>query len=575
MRFHRVVPVVAILSLMLPAQRAVAARDPRYEGLARTTHGPCAGMFEVVGVAGLCTHGPDDAPAVRHPQMTAKASVSAQIGAAVLCDGDGQSGNRVQLMYLHPPGLDRYAALLPTFQMVAAEVDAMYNASAQETGGTRHVRYVTAAGCTPTVLNVQLSDAGLATFGAMVTALQNLGYNRIDRKYLLFTESTVFCGLGSIDGDSSPSASNRNNIGPDYARVDRGCWENNNQLAIEVAAHELGHNLGAVQNDAPHATGLSHCTDEHDRMCGDDGSGRPPVIVCPDPAHDLRFDCNHDDYFSTNPVAGGYLASHWNLAMSSFLIHGGPSAALSGDWDGIGGTGVGVAASYGGFEWEILVRDEPGNGPPSITPFRYGSSACRVLTGDWNGDGATTTGVVCKDGIEWRWSLRDFNSGGTPSYSPFKYGNSACVPVTGDWDGNGSSTIGVVCKDGVEWRWSLRNANNAGAPSIAAFKYGNNACVPVTGDWDGNGSSTIGVVCKDGIQWRWNLRNTNGGGAPSYSPFGYGNNGCTPVTGDWNGDGTATAGVACKGTLLWEWSLINLHAGGVPSYPPFRFGNSS
>jgi len=480
-------------------------------------------MFEVVEVPGLCTHGPDDAAAVPHHHATRAGA--AQIGAAAVCDGDGQSGNRVQVMYLHPPGIDRYAALLPTFQTVLAEVDVMYNASAQETGGTRHVRFVTGAGCTPTIINVQLSDASLATFGAMVTALQSLGHNRLDRKYLLFTESTAFCGLGSIDGDSSPSASNLNNKGPDYARVDRGCWENNNQLAIDVAAHELGHNLGAVQNDAPHATGLSHCTDEHDRMCGDDGSGRLPVIVCPDPAHDHRFDCNHDDYFSTNPAAGGYLASHWNIATSSFLIHGGPSAPLTGDWDGIGGAGVGVAASYGGAEWEMSLRDELSNGPPGVAPFRYGSSTCRVLSGDW--------------------------------------------------DGNGTSTIGVACKDGIEWRWSLRNANSPGAPSITPFNYGNNACTPVTGDWNGDNTSTIGVACKDGIQWRWSLRNANSPGAPSITPFNYGNNACTPVTGDWNGDNTTSVGVACKGALLWEWSLINLNAGGIPSYPPFRFGNSS
>lgn len=508
-------------------------------------------------------------------RIAAQATAEVMAAGAILCEGDGQTGNRVQVMYLHPPGVDRYATLLPRLRSFALGVDGMFNASAQETGGNRHVRYVTDAGCQVSVLNVQLSAAALATWSAMVTALQSSGYNRTDRKYLMFTESTVYCGLGSLYADSSPGQSNPNNRGPSYARVDKGCWDGNNQLAIDAAAHELGHNLGAVQNDAPHPTGGFHCTDEYDRMCGDDGSGRPPVIRCSDPAREHRFDCNHDDYFSTNPPAGSYLATHWNIANSSFLIRGGPSTPVSGNWDGSGGAGVGVAATYGGPDWDVLLRNNLSTGTPSVSPYRYGGSACRVVTGDWNADRITSMGAVCRNGIEWQWSLRDPHSGGTPSYTAFKYGNNACVPVTGDWNGDGTTTIGVVCKNGIEWQWSLRDANGSGPVSYQPFNYGNNACTPITGDWNGDGRTTIGVACKDGGEWLWHLRDSNNAGWPSYTSFKYGSITCAPVTGDWNGDRTTTVGVACKGPLLWDWWLRDALSSGPPSYPSFKFGTSS
>jgi hypothetical protein len=58
-------------------------------------------------------------------------------------------------------------------------------------------------------------------------------------------------------------------------------------------------------------------------MCYNDSGGLKTTVVCADRAHDQRLDCNHDDYYNTNPSGSSYLASHWNVANNQFLIDGG------------------------------------------------------------------------------------------------------------------------------------------------------------------------------------------------------------------------------------------------------------
>src|SRR5207248_4842237 len=86
--------------------------------------------------------------------------------------------------------------------------------------------------------------------------------------------------------------------------------------------HELGHNLGAVNDSAPNSSKAGHCLDEYDVMCYNDSGGLKTHVVCTDRAHDQRLDCNHDDYYNTNPSPGSYLTNHWNVADNQFLIHG-------------------------------------------------------------------------------------------------------------------------------------------------------------------------------------------------------------------------------------------------------------
>jgi hypothetical protein len=195
----------------------------------------------------------------------------------------------------------------------SAGVDQIFDASAAETGGSRHVRFVTTPQCRVDITEVQVPEAALESFTGNIDALQTLGYNRTDRKYLIFADTNVYCGIGTFVADKRPGLGNRNNGGPSYGRVDAGCWSS------VVAAREVTQMLGARLQDSPNSTGAGSCTDDYDLMCNEDRSGTPLRTVCPK-KHENRLDCGHDDYFHTDPQAKSYLAENWNVAQSEFLL---------------------------------------------------------------------------------------------------------------------------------------------------------------------------------------------------------------------------------------------------------------
>jgi hypothetical protein len=312
----------------------VQATDPRCRGLLMGAR------------SGVCTHGPDPAPAgrdVRAVPSTAAVREAAGLSpipsaanttpgtttppsdgsGAIVCSGDGVTGKRVEVLYVLPSDkTDRYASIKDALGSYMVRADRQLNASARETGGSRHWRFVTEAdpaGVAPCVLSIKKVDVGSAddnTFDATVQALKARGFNRTDRKYSLFVESNVYCGIGSIYGDTRPGQENYNNgYAAQYARSDAGCWNYSE-------AHELMHNLGGVQPGAPNATAGYHCSDEADEMCYDDDGSGPVVMrsVCGGRDGSL-FDCNHDDYFlAGTPASTNWLATHWNTANSAFLL---------------------------------------------------------------------------------------------------------------------------------------------------------------------------------------------------------------------------------------------------------------
>lgn len=360
---------VAVVALLLPATFAQAGvhpprdstgEDPRgmeYRGLERGSSGRCAGAYEVKGTEG-CSHGPDPAPPGRDvrnepntaqlEQRAATADVSSAAG-GVYCDGDGTSGNRVEAIYARASDhADRYSQVVDSLRSYAVAADAVLSRSAAQTGGTRHFRWVTDSTCLLTVRNVVLSPTGDDTLSNTTAELDNKGFNRGDRKYLVWVDAAVYCGIAYIWYDDQPGQGNANNGGNlSLSRVDTNCWGLGSE---SVEAHELMHNLGGIQQSAPHATPYSHCTDEWDLMCYDDDGAGPVTMtyVCLD-SETNTYDCNKDDYFNTNPQPNSYLANYWNTANNSFLMTSTPAPAIASLSPSVGPAGTQVTVNGSGF----------------------------------------------------------------------------------------------------------------------------------------------------------------------------------------------------------------------------------
>ena len=238
----------------------------------------------------------------------------------------------MQLIYVRLAGsADRSATLFPNFVTWTATTNAVFRDSAAQTGGVRNIRFVTDASCNLVIAKAEVSAAAMGNFSTYVSELKAKGFNRSDRKYLTWADANTYCGIGEIYIDDKPattpglSTSNYNNGHPGvsgaFARTDNGCW-----------GHvELGRGPRA---DPRPGRGAAHRPQRHRRLPLP-RRVRPHVLrrrrrrhhgpALPG-ANERLLDCNHDDYFSTSPVAGSYLATHWNVANSAFLAPSDPGA---------------------------------------------------------------------------------------------------------------------------------------------------------------------------------------------------------------------------------------------------------
>jgi hypothetical protein len=339
-----------------------------YDGLKKVKSNAfhsCKGAFEVEGVKlndqPSCTHGPDAAPPnvdmstpVTQDAVTTLKSLKLEkaprfaspktdqeanqiiesAGVATnfadlpvttpRCYGNGTDGKRVQLIYAYTGVIDRNQINFITAAMSTEMAGRLETMMLRSSSNTRHIRFQTNANCQPTVRFIPMPYEGdIVTFEEMEKVMQSNGLTSTNRKYLIWTNyRTPICGQATVENDSQSSiANNKNNLRTGYAVVGQKCW-------FYAEPHEMMHNLGAVQLNAPHTSGGWHCTDDNDEMCYNDNAdgtstvnGKGTTIRCSAAYAEIRYDCVDDDYFNSgSPIpTSNYLHNHWNTANSPYL----------------------------------------------------------------------------------------------------------------------------------------------------------------------------------------------------------------------------------------------------------------
>lgn len=272
---------------------------------------------------------------------------AARVATSAFCATDGAAADRtpdlvagpqMHVIYAFPSdGADRYAALAPAIEADLAAIDAWW----RRQDPSRSIRWDLHAfpGCTPGLDQLDISRVQLAQPASYYSAISTRGGRLIgelgrtfadpSKKYLVYYDAPVeeirLCGQSSLNPDSGGRFA--------YALVyAQTCHADigSGALTASVAAHEMGHNLGAVPpGGPPHACSgdVAHiCDDENDLMFPyTRGQGLNAVSL----------DASRDDYY-------GHPGGWWDLQDSPWLVHAARQFALSVSVDG---TGTGVVSS--------------------------------------------------------------------------------------------------------------------------------------------------------------------------------------------------------------------------------------
>jgi hypothetical protein len=230
-------------------------------------------------------------------------------------------------------GADRFAQFANTMQSDAFAASALL-----ETTYDRAIRFDVGTSCGPQYMDIsvvrlpqstvemqRLAPTPSGTLQAVSDGLDAAGFPTIrptdtydsastrTRNYVVWLDAPAppgACGQATSYSDPSRDESNLNNLGGKVAIVfpngpDAFC-------SATTVRHEIGHNLGALQPQAPHAFDGAHCNDAYeDTMCY---SNSPRVTASGERGQ--FFDYKNDDYW--DPPSGTPL-KWWTANLNRFL----------------------------------------------------------------------------------------------------------------------------------------------------------------------------------------------------------------------------------------------------------------
>ena len=279
------------------------------------THGPDGLALDPRGPAPAAAYAVD-APAAWHPsEYDGKAFADDQADLATL--------PTFHAVYVYPADQpSRFSTYAAMFQADARQASALLN-----TLYGRGVRFdMRAAGPPPAVmLDItavrskwkarQLSGGN--QFSLVANELAAKGFTSPDKKYVVWLDAgSQACGQGHLYQDIRRSPANYNE-GRTTAIVYRPYNQRDASGGFcrgRTLLHELGHNMGALQKDAPHSFDDAHCDDSaEDTMCYTSATS----VDTGGPV----FDYNNDDYWdpAANPGATDAKLTHWTVNLSRFV----------------------------------------------------------------------------------------------------------------------------------------------------------------------------------------------------------------------------------------------------------------